>query len=435
MISIACGVALFAGCGEGVDQTAAVRPPAVEAVEAREGELPLSERVSGRVRAENQVAIHAEIEAPVVEVLVRNGEQVRRGQPLVRLDGRGLREQLRQAEASVRLAEGSAAEARARVAELEAEMRRTRALAAEQLVSSLELETLEARVAAASASADQADSRIEQARATADERRSALARTVVRAPVEGRIGQRNAEVGMIASPGTLLFLIGDFDELTIEIPLTQQMLEHVREGDPVRISSPALGEAGIDATLSRISPFLGRTTFSTTGEIDLRNDDRRLRPGMFVTVDILYGESGRATLVPASAIWEDPRTLEIVIFAIDLPPGPPGAADDPPSPTAHPVTRRPVEVLAEGMGTVGVRGIEPGEWVVVMGQHLISERESETARARRAGWERVLALQGLQREDLLAGFLARQQQTAKAEGIVPPSSEEYLGGGAAAAGQ
>jgi HlyD family secretion protein len=149
----ACG---GGGAGDG-NRVREENPPAVEAVQARSGALPLEERVTGVVRAENQVGVRPEISAPIVEVLVRSGASVRRGPPLVRLDDGTLQEQLRQAEASVRLEEASAKAARARVAELAAQLTRARQLAAQALVSRLELETLEAQSAAAVANADQAD--------------------------------------------------------------------------------------------------------------------------------------------------------------------------------------------------------------------------------------------------------------------------------------
>ncbi|HEX7708111.1 MAG TPA: biotin/lipoyl-binding protein, partial [Thermoanaerobaculia bacterium] len=165
---------LLACSGDSSDERKDAIVPAVEAVQARSGALPLRERFSGMVRAENQVAIRAEIDAPIMEVFVRSGEAVRRGQPLVRLDDRRPREQLRQAEANVRLTEGAAAESAARVRELEVQLVRTRQLAEQQLVSSVELETLQAQMAAARASAEQAAARIEQARAAVREQQSEL---------------------------------------------------------------------------------------------------------------------------------------------------------------------------------------------------------------------------------------------------------------------
>lgn len=399
--------------------------PAVEALQARSGTLPLEERLSGVVKAHNQVAIGAEISAPIVDVLVRSGEAVERGQPLVILKDDTLREQLRQAEAAVRLAEASAKAARARVAELEAQAVRTRALAGEALVSQQELETQEAQLVAVEASADEAEARVDEARATLEERRSAIDRTVVRSPVDGRVGQRNAEIGMLADAGAPLFVVGNLDELMVEIPLTEEMLGFLRPGLPVRLTSSSLAGEPIAATLSRISPFLAAGSFSTVGEIDVSNPDGRLRPGMFLTVDVLYGESEEATVVPTSALWDDPGSGRRGLYVVDMDGS---AASAELSEAELPVEFRAVEVLAEGRGTAGVRGAEPGEWVVTVGQHLIAGQSAKAAKVRSTTWERVLELQGLQKEDLLRGFLDKQQRLARTRGAEPPTSREFMNG-------
>ena len=430
-----------AGCGAGGDDEEEVVAPPVEAVAARVGTLPLEERLSGVVRAENQVAIRPQIEAPVVEVWVRSGQAVERGQPLVRLDGSALADQLRQAEAAVRLAEGAAAEARARVAELEAQVSRTRVLAAEDLVSQMTLETQEAQLAGARAVAEQAAARVEQARAAVAERRNGLGKTVVRAPVAGRLGQLQAEVGMLVDPSTVLTVVGDLDDLVVEVPLTQEMLAFVREGQTVRVATPALGPEPVEATLTRISPFLAGS-FSTVGEIDLHGPSRGLLPGMFVAVDVLYGESERATLVPLAAVWDDPRSGERGVWTVDLSAPPAAAAggdgrrdgDRGLSSGSYPVGFRAVEVLAEGAAAAGVAGVSPGTWVVIVGQHLLADRQAESARVRQTSWERVMELQSLQREDLLQGFLDEQQRQARLRGAEPPANEEYLRGDGAATG-
>lgn len=418
------------------EETEPAAPP-VEALPARAGTLPLEERLNGVVRADNQVVVRPEVAGRVVEVLVESGEAVERGQPLVRLEPQGLADQLRQAQADVRLAQAEAAEARARVVELEAEVGRTRTLAGEGLVSAMQLETLEARLQAAQAAAASAEARVEQARAAADERRFGLGRAVVRSPTSGRVGRREVEVGTIVDPGTPLFVVGDLDDLMIEIPLTEAMLSFIREGQPVRITPRGTGEPGaaaIEATLSRISPFLQPGSFTTTGEIDVEGA-ATLRPGMFVTVDVLYGESERATLVPASALWEDPKTGVSGVYVFARPPtveaaeGTPAgddAAPGDPSEESFPVELRPVEVVAEGRSLLGVRGIEPGEWVVVVGQHLLAAADEPRARVRPASWQRVLGLQDLQREDLLASFLDKQQRLARERGTEPPSNAEFL---------
>ena len=441
LISTLLAGALLAACSGQDKAPAERRPPLVEAVAARAGTLPLTETVGGVVRAQNQVAVRPEISGMVVEVMVKSGEAVERGQPLVRLDGSELQEQLRQAEAGVRLAEASAAEARARVAELEARVSRSRTLAAEELVSAQELETQEAQLAALQASAELSQARVEQARATAAEGRSALAKTVVRSPVSGHVGQRRAEVGMRAGTDTALFVVGNLDQVMVELPLTERMMDHVEQGMPVIVEPRGANREPIRAELSRVSPFLAEDSFTTIAEVDVDNSGGRLRPGNFVTARILYGESRQATLVPASAVWKDPQTGRQGAFVIedagDLEAPAEGPAEA--SETAKTIVFRSVERLAEGGGTIGVDAVRDGEWVVVVGQHLLAELArdearrqgpegaggpmSGAARVRPTSWERVQELQGLKREDLLAGFLEKQQKVAAALGAEIPESE------------
>lgn len=436
------------GCGDDVTQTAQVQAPAVEAVQARSGALPLVESLSGVVRARNQVSIRPQISAPIIQVLAQTGDTVREGQPLVRLDQEALDEQVRQAEANLRLSEASATEAAARVTEAEAQVTRSRALHADELISDLELETQEARLAVTTAQANQANARVEQSSATLAERRNASSRAVIRAPVSGRVGQRNAEVGMLADPGTTLFLIGDFRELIAEIPLTEGMLGYIEPGQRVEITTKAWEQStlsnpgSLDARLSRISPFLSEGSFSTTGEIDLGDAEGRLQPGMFVNARIFYGETETATLVPNSAIWDDPATGAEGVWVIPdlgdtqtLAPG-----SDVPD-IEHRVMLQPITVLARGRSASGVTGIEEGTWVVTVGQQLLSEERSVkslklgdgpdedselVARVRPTAWERVVELQGLQREDLLLRFLEKQRQVAKALGNRIPSTQESV---------
>ena len=123
---------------------------------------------------------------------------------------------------------------------------------------------------------------------------------------------------MLVTPATVLFVVGDLDQVIVDVPLTEKMLARVQAGQPVEhLRGPALGEPVIAATLSRISPFLAPGSFSTTGEIDVDNRDGRLLPGMFVTADIATGESEQATLVPTSALWEDPRTGLLGVYVVE----------------------------------------------------------------------------------------------------------------------
>jgi multidrug efflux pump subunit AcrA (membrane-fusion protein) len=219
---------------------------------------------------------------------------------------------------------------------------------------------------------------------------------------------------------TPLFIIGRLEHMRVEVPVAQDVLTRLRRGQRVELRTGGAA-APIEAAVSRISPFLQAGSFSAEVEIDVPNDAGSLVPGMFVTVDIYYGETEPATLVPASAIFEDPASGERGVFVAGrLPPEQPAGPSDGAAALHGPVDLpfRSVDVIAEAAQTVGVEGVRPGEWVVVIGQHLLSAQPPPGApqgRVRTMTWDRIMELQQLQHEDLLRQFLERQRRAGTEE--------------------
>lgn len=396
--------------------------PSVEAVQARYGALPLQERMSGTVRARNQVVIYPEIDAPVEQVVAQNGDYVEQGDVLVRLRDDLYRERVRQAEASLNIARAEAKSAQANLKELQARLKRTKRLAEKQFESEQQLESLQAQVDQAEAQHEQSEAQVAQAQATLDERQADLRRTVVRAPISGHVGNRNVQVGQRVGSNTQLYTMGDLDSVRIEVAVTDRMLGRIQSGQTAQITAPSLPDTVITAEVARMSPFINSESYSAEAEIDVPNPGGLLKAGMFVKVDVLYGESQQATLVPLSALYEDPNTGTRGVFVAptlgtEIPVETPESYDPdnpPPLTQPTPTTFREVEILAEGQQTAGVRGVEPGDWVVTVGQNLISTSGSERvdARVRPMPWSRLIALQQLQDTDLLYRVLDRQQQLA-----------------------
>lgn len=392
--------------------------PSVEAVQARYGSLPLVERFSGNVKSENQVPLYPEISGVVEQVFVRNGDFVEKGTKLVQLNTDVLEKQLQQAEAGLNINRAQVKQAKAQLAEIESEYKRTKQLEEKDLISQLEVEQIEAQLMSAEADVELAEAQLEQAKSLVAERKDELEKAVVRAPISGTVGQRNAEVGMQASTNTQLFLIGDLTRFNIEIVLTEDMLNRIQVGQSARIfvDNREGQQIAINAKLSRISPFLNEITRSTEAEIDVDNVNGLLRPGMFVPVDIFFGESEQATLIPVSALYTDPTTgKEGVFIATSLgseiePVSDSSGSDDSPRAMTQPtpVQFKPIDVVAEGRMELGVNGLESGQWVVTVGQDLLSEGRTQ-ARIRTMSWERIFRLQQLQREDLLEDIMNEQE--------------------------
>ncbi|MBD3256998.1 efflux RND transporter periplasmic adaptor subunit [candidate division GN15 bacterium] len=409
---------LLVGCSDNSGEAGNSRErliPGVEAVQADVGSLPLTERLSGVVRARNQVEIFPEISAVIEQVHVENGDDISKGEPLVSLRDREFQERLNQARAALQIARAQARQAEARLKEAQSILRRTRALAEQELTNEAELENVETQALSAEADYDLAVAQVEQAEATVAEREELVAQTVIRAPVDGTVGTRNAEVGMMVGPSTRLFTLGQLDSVRVEVVLTDLMLNYIESGQRADIQSSNLPGGLTSESLSRISPFLHPVTHSTEAEIDMANPDHDLKSGMFVTVDIHYGESEQATLIPLSALYKNPLSGATGVYvardtANNIPEEPAEAAGD--AAMTEPVTFEfvPVEVVAKGRMSAGIRGIEPGQWVVSLGQDLFGG-ETGQARVRAVTWSWVENLQQLQREDLLQEIVQKQDSS------------------------
>jgi RND family efflux transporter MFP subunit len=412
----------FLSCGDESETENSSQPqnkviPAVEAVQARFGSLPLVERFSGNVRSENQVPLYPQINARIEAVYVENGQYVEAGDILVKLNDEQLRQQLNQSQAGLKINEARLKQANAQLAELQSRFERIKQLADQELSSRLEFDQLQAELTSAQANVELVEAQLEQSAAEVEERKEALSRTLIKAPIDGTIGQRNAQVGMQVNTGTQLFLIGDLSKLRVEIILTENMLNKISTGQTatILVEDKDGNEQEIRAQLSRISPFLNEVTRSTEAEIDVQNVNGWLKPGMFVPVDIYFGETDQATLIPVSALYTDPISgLEGVFVANSLGSEIQFANDDSASGQSNttlteptPVSFQPVNIIARGRMEVGIGGIESGKWIITIGQDLLSEGREE-ARVRTVTWEKVVQLQSLQREDLLDEVLKKR---------------------------
>ena len=298
----------------------------------------------------SQVAIRPEITAVLAEVLVDSGDAVEKGQPLVRLRARPAPAGPARGPGQRAAGPGRGGRRRARASP----SWRRRPAAPASWPSRPSSARWSARPRRRSWPRPRpACSRRRRARRRRGPRwaarRSTLDKTVVRSPIAGRVGRREVEVGMLVTPATVLFVVGDLGHVVVDLPISEKMLAEVKAGMPVEIGGAALGDRKIAAQLSRMSPFLAAGSFTTTGEVELDNADGRLLPGMFVTADIAYGQSqaghpgpgerplGRPAHRPAGRVRGRP---------------PPAAAARPATGESgpHPTRLRPVQIRRRGAG-------------------------------------------------------------------------------------
>ena len=203
----------------------------------------------GVVQARTTATITARILAPVREVRVSPGDQVRKGQTLIVLDGDDLAAGARAARSAALAAEQGSKAAAAELLAAEAGLALARAshdriagLQAKRSATAQELDdatatlrSAEARVAGASARALQAASAVESARAAGDQASTTESFTTIAAPFDGVITEKMVEPGNMASPGMPLLRLEDTRGFRLEVRVDESRIGQIRNGDSVPV--------------------------------------------------------------------------------------------------------------------------------------------------------------------------------------------------------
>jgi RND family efflux transporter MFP subunit len=280
----------------------------------------------GVVQARTTATIAARILAPVREVRVSPGDQVRKGQTLIVLDGNDLAAGARAAHSAALAAEqgseAAAAELQAadagltlarvshdRIAGLQA---RRSATAQELDDAAAALRSAEARVAGASARALQAVSALESARATSDQASTIESFTAITAPFDGMVTGKMVEPGNMASPGMPLLRLEDTRGFRLEVRVDESRIGQIRNGDsvPVLLGNGTTSIAGTVVELSRAVDADARAFLVKIALPDAPG----LRSGEFGRARF-GGTPRRALTIPSSAIVR--RGQLTSVFVVD----------------------------------------------------------------------------------------------------------------------
>jgi membrane fusion protein (multidrug efflux system) len=313
------------------------RPPMpVKAVPARVAPAIEEASAVGTMRADEAITIRPEIAGRVTQILFAEGQSVRKGAVLARLDS---------AELTATLASSKAQEGLDRQ-----RLERAEDLHRKGFISQQALD--EARSNHARSVAKQAE----------DEAR--LAKTEMRAAFDGVAGLRAVSVGAYVAAGTDIARLEKIDALKLDFRVPELLLARVRPGQSVRIAVDAYADAAFSGAIYAIEPAVDEQTRTALVRARVANADLRLRPGMFARVQLQLGVRDKAVWVPEAAIV--PRGSESFVFRV---------ADGKADLVKVGIGLRrqgEVEILSGIAGgdlvvTEGVQRIGPGAAVTVMG--------------------------------------------------------------------
>jgi membrane fusion protein, multidrug efflux system len=256
-----------------------VQPPeTVAAAVVHEEKWPDTLTAVGSISARQGVTVSPEIAGTVHEIAFESGAVVAQGDLLVRLDTSSEEAQLRAVEAQVELARLNAD--------------RNRQLRANNTLSQAELDTSEAV--------------LKQNQANADAIRAAIAKKTIRAPFAGRLGIRLVNLGELLEVGKAIVSLQALEPVFADFSLPQQYLSRLETGLRVRVTSDTYPGQRFEGALTALNPDLDQTTRSVRLQATFANSDQRLRPGMFVRVEVEFPDEQTVLAIPATAILSAP---------------------------------------------------------------------------------------------------------------------------------
>jgi RND family efflux transporter MFP subunit len=258
--------------------------------EVREGDLVLSISTTGQVRADGEATLKAEVSGTIDRVLVRPGDRVRRGQPLVRLDPRPFDLNVKEAEASV----------------AEAEIRYVDAIAPDSIVLGRAPTDEQRRIALARSGLPAARVRLERAKLERE-------RAVITAPFDGMVDRVDRTTGERVQAGETLTRVVNLGALRIEASVLEHDLPLIRQGGQATVTSASVPDRSVPGRVTAVLPVIDTTTRAGRVFVSIPSAGP-LRPGMYADVRLESQRLTKRRLVPSRAVIErDGRPLVFVV--------------------------------------------------------------------------------------------------------------------------
>jgi HlyD family secretion protein len=316
---------IFAGLGY-VVQSSGVRAkieqqfnPKLKPLEVKFGSLETGDVVRavnapGEIEPRENVEISAQVSARIVDLPFDEGDRVKKGDVVVRLDNRDLAALLDGAKAQLRSEEARLDGSRAQLANAEVELARRQKLVANGDIPQVELEAAQLEYDRALSTLRQVEQGIESARANIRRAEKDLDNTIITSPIDGIMTKRNAEVGETVVVGTLnnagsvILEIADLDRMMVKARVDEANIGKVKEGQKAVVYINAYADLRLSGTVDRVGlkrlvDSNGTRYFETEVLID-RPKDLLLRSGLTSNVDIQVENFDDVLKVPSQAVLD-----------------------------------------------------------------------------------------------------------------------------------
>ena len=162
---------------------------------------------------------------------------------------------------------------------------------------------------------DNAEANERQMEAMVTNARAAIDRKTIRAPFDGRLGIRRANLGQYLNSGDPIVALQSLDPIYVNFTLPQQNLRDFGVGADVEIHTDATGDTIFKGKVNAVNSLVDSATRNFQAQATIKNDGGKLRPGMFANVEVLLGGEKEVLPVPGSAIAYAPYGNSVYVIA------------------------------------------------------------------------------------------------------------------------
>ncbi|MFQ6109192.1 MAG: efflux RND transporter periplasmic adaptor subunit [Candidatus Aminicenantales bacterium] len=318
----------------------------VKAFKVRKQRISEKLHYTGIIQAWRSVNVTPDIGGKIAKIYVEEGEMVHKGQLLAELDTRAIRLQLEQAEASLAVAEANYKDAKRNMERLER-------LKSEKAVSDQQYEKVRLAYEAAEAQLQQAEASLNLARHNLDV-------SLMRAPFDGVVASKNAEVGDVInpmmgsfSPQSGVLTLMDFSRVKIEIDVSPQEIVRIKKGQTVLLKVDTYPDSVFKGEVAIVNLTADPSTKKFKVEARVENRNLLLKPNTFGEVTLEVSTHEETLVIPQRAVLEN----RIVFLA-----------------RGNKAERREVTIGLQNAEMVEVlNGVEEGDLVIVEGNYGLED--------------------------------------------------------------
>lgn len=228
----------------------------------------------GSMKAVNGVTVSTDMAGIVSEIAFESGTPVKKGDLLVKMDTNQEAAMLRSSEAKLEFAK--------------TDLARKRDLVEKKAIAQSEW--------------DSAQSQLSQMEAGVEEMKAVVARKRITAPFEGLVGIRQVNVGQYLQPGSPIAALQSMDPIYVEFALPQQHMAALAVGKKLRLGASGIDGERFEGEITAIDSRVDENTRNVMVQGTVKNAEHKLRPGMFVDVEVLLPETEGVLAIPSSSI-------------------------------------------------------------------------------------------------------------------------------------